>query len=47
MMKSNRTTIVLLVLFFGGLLAMWGLDLIRRAPAVGGRAPRRTGSCPT
>ena len=26
MMKSNRKTIVLLVLFFGGLLTMWGLD---------------------
>jgi hypothetical protein len=27
MMKSNRTTIVLLVLFFGLMLTMWGLDL--------------------
>ena len=26
MMKSNRKTIVLLVLFFGGLLTMWGLE---------------------
>jgi hypothetical protein len=25
-MKTNRKTIILLVLFFGGLLAMWGLD---------------------
>ena len=25
-MKSNRKTIVLLVLFFGGLLTMWGLE---------------------
>ena len=27
MMKANRTTIVLIVLFFGGLIAVWGLDL--------------------
>ena len=38
MMKSNRTTIVLLVLFFGGLLAMWGLDLSGVRTAVGSRA---------
>ncbi|HZW30491.1 MAG TPA: DUF4340 domain-containing protein [Isosphaeraceae bacterium] len=26
-MKSNRTTIILLILFFGGLLTMWGLQV--------------------
>ena len=47
MMKSNRNTIVLFVLFFGLLLTMWGLDVIGRAPRTRKTAPLRAGSCPT
>ena len=39
MMKSNRKTIVLLVLFFGGLLTMWGLDVEPASARSRERAP--------